>query len=247
MRSIVIIPARMTSQRLPGKPLADIAGAPMIVHVWRRAQEADVGPVVVAAAEPEIVEVVEAAGGQAVLTPPDLPSGSDRVFFALQALDPNQNFDAVLNVQGDLPLLNPADLPVLVRELAEGRAKIVTLAAQITNPDEAHDPHVVKVVIAFDPQDAHATCGRALYFTRSPAPAGEGPLFHHIGIYGFQRAALTRFVKLSPSPLEKREKLEQLRALEAGMRIDVALVDSIPLGVDTPADLAEARRLARGT
>ncbi len=245
MRSIVIIPARMASTRLPGKPLADIAGAPMIVHVWRRASEAEIGPVVVAAAEPEIVDAIEAAGGQAVLTPPDLPSGSDRVFFALQSIDPNHNYDRVLNVQGDLPMLNPDNLRELETGLARGGAEIVTLAAEITNPAEATDPNVVKAVIAFDPEEAPHRIGRALYFTRAHAPAGEGPLYHHIGLYGFQRSALTRFVKLPPSPLEKREKLEQLRALEAGMRIDVALVDSIPLGVDTPADLAVARRLLK--
>jgi len=243
MRSVVIIPARMASNRLPGKPLADIAGAPMIVHVWRRAVQAGVGPVVVAAGSQEIVEVVEAAGGRAVLTPPDLPSGSDRVFFALQSIDPNQDFGYVFNVQGDLPNLNPADLRVLEAGLGRKGAEIVTLAAEITDSSEAADPNVVKAVIAFDGDDDTSRTGRALYFTRARAPAGEGPLYHHIGLYGFERSALTRFVKLPPSRLELREKLEQLRALEAGMRIDVTLVDSIPLGVDTPADLATARRL----
>jgi 3-deoxy-manno-octulosonate cytidylyltransferase (CMP-KDO synthetase) len=245
MRSIVIIPARMASLRLPGKPLADIAGTPMIVHVWRRAAQADIGPVVVAAGDQEIVDAVEAAGGRAVLTPPDLASGSDRVFFALQSIDPNQEYGFVLNVQGDLPLLNPDDLRVLEDGLNSAGAEIVTLAAEITNPAEAGDPNVVKAVISFEGQSGAPRRGRALYFTRASAPSGEGPLYHHIGLYGFQRPALTRFVKLPPSDLEKQEKLEQLRALEAGMRIDVMLVDSIPLGVDTPADLAAARRLIK--
>ncbi len=235
----------MASQRLPGKPLADIAGAPMIAHVWRRAVEADIGPVGVAAGSQDIVDAVEATGGRAVLTPPDLPSGSDRVFFALQSIDPNHDYDLVLNVQGDLPLLNPDDLRLIVAGLQCEGAEIVTLAAEIVNPDEAADPNVVKAVISFDGHPGSRGNGRALYFTRAAAPAGEGPLYHHIGLYGFGRSVLTRFVKLPPSELEKREKLEQLRALEAGMRIDVALVDSIPLGVDTPADLAEARRLIK--
>lgn len=235
---IVIIPARMASTRLPGKPLAAIAGVPMIVCVWRQAVAAGIGPVVVAAAEPEIVAAVEAAGGQAVLTDPDLPSGSDRVFAALNAVDPGGKHDVVVNLQGDLPALDPAQIRAVADVL--GDADIATLAAEIDDPAERINPSIVKPVVAWD---VDGLSGRALYFTRATAPSGDGPLFHHIGIYAFRRASLARFVALAPSPLEKREKLEQLRALEAGMTIRVARVDSVPLSVDTPADLEKARAL----
>ncbi|HVP83710.1 MAG TPA: 3-deoxy-manno-octulosonate cytidylyltransferase [Rhizomicrobium sp.] len=235
---IVIIPARMASTRLPGKPLATIAGVPMIVCVWRQAVAAGIGPVVVAAAEPEIVAAVEAAGGKAVLTDPDLPSGSDRVFAALNAVDPGGKHDVVVNLQGDLPALDPAQIRAVADVL--GDADIATLAAEIGDPAERTNPSVVKPVVAWD---ADGLSGRALYFTRATVPSGDGPLFHHIGIYAFRRASLARFVALAPSPLEKREKLEQLRALEAGMTIRVARVDSVPLSVDTPADLEKARAL----
>jgi len=235
---IVIIPARMASTRLPGKPLATIAGVPMIVCVWRQAVAAGIGPVVVAAAEPEIVAAVEAAGGKAVLTDPDLPSGSDRVFAALNAVDPGGKHDVVVNLQGDLPALDPAQIRAVADVL--GDADIATLAAEIDDPAERTNPSVVKPVVAWD---ADGLSGRALYFTRATVPSGDGPLFHHIGIYAFRRASLARFVALAPSPLETREKLEQLRALEAGMTIRVARVDSVPLSVDTPADLEKARAL----
>ena len=210
----------------------------MIVRVWGRAMAAGLGPVVVAAAEMEIVKAVEKAGGQAVLTDPDLPSGSDRIYAALEALDPKGAHDVVVNLQGDLPALDPGDISKVVAAL-EG-ADIATLAAEITDAAERDNPSVVKPVVAWEQGGAR---GRALYFTRATAPTGEGPLFHHVGIYAFTRAALARFVALPPSPLEKREKLEQLRALEAGLRIAVARVDSVPLSVDTPADLERARRL----
>lgn len=239
MRFLVVIPVRMASTRLPGKPLADIAGEPMIVHVWRRAKEADIGRVVVAAAEHEIAAAVSAAGGEAVLTEPDLPSGSDRVYDAVQKVDPEEQYDGIINLQGDMPILEPGLIRDLAAGLAGSQADIVTLAAEITDPSERSDPNVVKAVIARQSDDR---VGRALYFTRTTAPYGDGPLYHHIGIYGFRRAALKRFVELPPSPLEKRERLEQLRALEAGMRIDVAVVDTIPTGVDTPADLERVRR-----
>jgi 3-deoxy-manno-octulosonate cytidylyltransferase (CMP-KDO synthetase) len=239
-RAIVIIPARMASSRLPGKPLADIAGVPMVVRVLRRAEAAKVGPVVVAAAEAEIVDAVTAAGGHAVATRPDHASGSDRVFEALQAVDPDGDFDAVINLQGDLPALDPAAIRAVLKPLSDPAVDIATLAAAIVEPGERDDANVVKAVLALMPG---ATTGRALYFSRAPVPAGEGPLYHHIGIYAFRRSALERYVALPPSGLERRESLEQLRALEAGMRIDAALVDTVPLGVDTPADLARIRAI----
>ena len=238
MNPILLIPARMASSRLPGKPLADIAGRPMIVRVWERAVAAKLGPVVVAAAEPEIVQAVTAAGGEAVLTDPGLASGSDRIFAALQQLDPEARHDVVVNLQGDLPALAAEDIRAVVAALAG--SDIATLAAEITDPAERDNPSVVKAVVAWDGKN-----GRALYFTRATAPSGDGPLFHHVGIYAFTRTALTRFVALPPSALEMREKLEQLRALEAGMRIAVARVDRVPLSVDTPADLERANWLLK--
>ena len=236
---VVVIPARMTAHRLPGKPLADIGGAPMIVHVWRRAAEADVGPVVVACAEAEIADAVEAAGGRAVMTRPDHMSGSDRVFEAVEAIDEAGRFDAVINLQGDLPAIAPHAVGAVLAPLAEEAVDIGTLAAAAA-PEERDDPNMVKAVVSLA---AGASIGRALYFSRAPVPSGDGPLYHHIGIYAFRRAALARFNGLAPGTLEKRERLEQLRALENGMRIDAAIVDTVPLGVDTPADLERARRL----
>jgi len=237
---VVLVPARMASTRLPGKPLADICGVPMIVQVWRRAMEADLGPVVVAAGEPEIVSAVIAEGGTAVLTLTDHHSGSDRIFEALESFDPDGRHDAVVNLQGDLPTLDAALPGRALSLLADPDVDIGTLAARITIDEERIDPNVVKAVVSADGQ---ATQGRALYFSRAAVPAGDGPLWHHIGLYAWRRSALARFVTLPPSPLELREKLEQLRALEAGMRIDVAFVDTVPLGVDTPADLERARAL----
>ena len=244
-RPIVVIPARLASRRLPDKPLALIGGEPMIVQVWRRACEADVGPVLVAAAEPAIAEAVRAAGGQAVLTDPDLPSGTDRIWAALGQADPRQRHDLVINLQGDLPTLAPALIRAVLEPLAEPAVHVATLAAPIVAPEERANPNVVKVAAALD-GDGPAIA-RALYFSRAPVP-WAGPdddlaLYHHIGIYAFRRDALARFVALPPSPLERREKLEQLRALEAGLRIEVARVDTVPLGVDTPADLAKAREI----
>jgi 3-deoxy-manno-octulosonate cytidylyltransferase (CMP-KDO synthetase) len=237
---IVVIPARLAATRLPGKPLADIGGAPMIVHVWRRAVEADVGPVIVACGDAPIAAAIEAAGGRAVMTDPDLPSGSDRVDRALQAIDPEGRHDAVVNLQGDLPTLDPALPRAVLGALAAPETDIATLVCRIDDEAEARKDHIVKAVVAWD---ATGERGRALWFTRASAPWGEGPRWHHIGLYAYRRAALARFVRLPPSPLERREKLEQLRALEAGMRIDVARVDTVPLGVDTPADLERARAL----
>jgi len=240
MNPLVVIPARMESQRLPGKPLADILGEPMIVHVWRRAVEADVGPVVVACAEPEIAAAVEAAGGLAQLTRADHPSGSDRIFEAVSAIDPDGRHDAIVNIQGDLPTIGPDVVRAALGPLSNPAVDIATLATPITDTGERDNPNVVKAVLSLA---EGAGIGRALYFSRRAVPYGDGPLYHHIGLYAFRRAALERFVGLAPSPLEKAEKLEQLRALENGMRIDAALVDTVPLGVDTPADLERARRM----
>jgi 3-deoxy-manno-octulosonate cytidylyltransferase (CMP-KDO synthetase) len=227
----------MASTRLPRKPLADIAGKPMIVHVLRRAEAAAVGPVVVATDSPEIEAAVRNAGGRAVITRSDHASGSDRIFEALGKVDPGRRAAIVVNVQGDLPTLEPSDITASLALLADDAVDIGTPAAEITRLEERDDAGVVKVVGT----PVAPSRLRALYFTRATAPYGDGPLYHHIGLYAFRRAALERFVKLPPSPLEKREKLEQLRALEAGMRIDVAIVDAVPLGVDTPEDLARAR------
>ncbi len=241
---VIVIPARLAATRLPDKPLAMIEGEPMIVHVWRRAMEAELGPVIVAAANAEIAEAIRKAGGQAVMTDPDLPSGTDRVCAALDELDPGKTHDLVVNLQGDLPTIPPADIRRTISLLEQGEADMSTIGAVITSAEEAAQPSVVKAVVDMaDGDDA----GRALYFSRQPVPSGEGPLIHHIGIYGFRRAALERFVTLPPSPLERREKLEQLRALSAGMRIDLAVVDTVPLGVDTQADLEVARAALRKT
>ncbi len=233
--ALIAIPARMASTRLPGKPLADIAGRPLVAHVLERALEAGVGPVLVACCEPEVAEAVRAAGGEAAMTNPDLPSGSDRIRAALDAFDPGRRFDRVVNLQGDLPTVPPGDIRAALALLDNPEVDIGTVAAEIVREEERANPNVVKAVFGGD--------GRALYFTRATAPAGPGPLFHHIGLYAWRRTALERFTALPPSPLEQREKLEQLRALEAGMQVAVAVVDSVPLGVDTPADLARAREL----
>jgi 3-deoxy-manno-octulosonate cytidylyltransferase (CMP-KDO synthetase) len=237
---IVVIPARLAATRLPNKPMADIHGEPMIVHVWRRAMEAAVGPVLVAAGDAPIVAAIERAGGHAVLTDPDLPRGSDRVWAALEAFDPAGRYDAIVNVQGDLPTIDPALVRRSIEPLADPAVDIATLAAEIVRPEERTNPNVVKAVA---PLSAGRRVAPALYFTRATAPWGDGPLYHHIGLYTFRRAALARFVALPQGVLERRESLEQLRALEAGMRIDVALVDTVPLGVDTPDDLERARAM----
>lgn len=243
MNPLIVIPARMAATRLPNKPLADIHGEPMIVHCWRRAVECELGPIVVAAGEQEIVDAITAVGGQAVLTDPNHPSGSDRVWEAVQKVDPNGKHDVIINIQGDLPTLDPALIQASVAPLAEGEVDIATLVVEITDEEEKTAPSVVKAFVGFE--DGR-TVARALTFTRATAPYGEGPLYHHIGLYTYRRDALARFVALPQGVLEKREKLEQLRALENGMRIDVSLVDTIPLGVDTPKDLEKARRLLQG-
>lgn len=240
MTPIIVIPSRMASTRLPGKPLALIAGRAMILHVLDRAREADVGPVAVACADEEVATAVRADGGTAVMTDPSLPSGSDRVHAALAALDPQGRHDVVINLQGDLPTIPALQLRAVITPLSDPAVDIATLVAPILTPEEAAAPSVVKAACAFDRGRAVSP---ALYFSRAAIPAGDGPLWHHIGIYAYRRAALARFVALPESPLERREHLEQLRALEAGMRIACARVDHAPFGVDTPADLERARAL----
>lgn len=243
-QALIVIPARMQATRLPGKPLALIHGEAMIVHVWRRAMAADAGPVVVATDSAEIARVVQAAGGDAVMTRADHPSGSDRINEAVNAVDPGRRYGVIVNLQGDLPTLEPRLVTACLAPLSSPEVDIATLAAEIVHLDERTNPNVVKIVGSRLPMPVGGTpVLRALYFTRATAPYGDGPLYHHIGIYAYRRAALERFVALEPSGLELREKLEQLRALEAGMRIDAAIVDTVPLGVDTPADLARARAL----
>jgi 3-deoxy-manno-octulosonate cytidylyltransferase (CMP-KDO synthetase) len=238
-RALVLIPARMAATRLPGKPLLDIAGLPMIVHVLRRAEAAQIGRVAVATDAAEIASVVAAHGGEAVMTRPDHPSGSDRIYEALCKLDPRGEIEAIINLQGDLPTIPPHDVRAALALLEDPGADIGTLAAEIRKDEEHTNPSVVKLVGS--PLGGQRL--RALYFTRATAPHGDGPRYHHIGLYAYRRAALERFVSLLPSTLERQEKLEQLRALEAGMRIDAAIVGSVPLGVDTPADLETAREI----
>ena len=235
--TIVLIPARMAASRLPGKPLADIHGEPMIVHVWRRACVADIGRVAVATDDAGIAAAVRGVGGEAVMTGADHLNGTARINEALAILDPERRFERVVNVQGDLPTVAPETIRAALAPLADPDVDIATVAAEIVRDEERANPAVVKVIGT--PVAERRL--RALYFTRATAPWGEGPLHHHIGLYAYRRAALGRYVSLPPSPLELREKLEQLRALEAGMRIDVAIVDAVPLGVDTPAELERAR------
>lgn len=237
MRPILLIPARLAASRLPEKPLADIHGKPMIAHVWERAVAAELGPVHVACDSPRIASVIEAAGGNAILTDPALPSGSDRIHAALAHADPNGRHDVVINLQGDMPGIDPGIVRRAAALLDDPSVDIGTLACPITKPGRESLPNVVKPVVSFRNADA----GRALYFTRATAPYGGGPYFEHIGLYAYRRTALERFVSLPPSPLEKRESLEQLRALEADMHIAIAIVPHFPLSVDTPEDLAQAR------
>ena len=241
MNPVLLIPSRLAASRLPNKPLADIHGEPMIVAVWRRAMEADIAPVWVATDTPAIAEAVRAVGGQAVLTRPEHPSGSDRIAEAIGLIDPDRRYDALLNVQGDLPTVAPQTIRDAAALLDDPEVAIGTPVAEIHLEEERTASSVVKMIgTPIGPRRF-----RALYFSRATAPWGEGPLYHHIGLYAWRRAALDRFVALPPSPLELREKLEQLRALEHGMRIDAVQVAEVPLGVDTPADLERARQLLR--
>ena len=237
--TLVIIPARLASARLPNKPLADIGGEPMVVRVARQAVLAGIGRVAVATDSQEIADAVEAAGFEAVMTRDDHQSGSDRVFEAAMIMDPEAKAQIILNVQGDIPAIEPESIRRSALPLASSSADLATLAVEISDEAEKTNPNIVKVIGT----PIGEGLLRALYFTRATAPYGEGPLYHHIGLYAWRRSALQRFVSLKPSTLEKRESLEQLRALEDGMRIDVAIVDSVPLGVDTPADLERARQI----
>ena len=239
-KPLIVIPARMASSRLPGKPLAEIGGLPMIVQVLRRAEEANIGPAIVACAEKEIADIVAAAGGTAILTRPDHPSGSDRVFEAAEIFDPDGAFDAIVNLQGDLPALDPTAISAVFRPLQNVAVDIATLVAEIVDVEELADENAVKAVVSLAEGER---VGRALWFSRLKTPGGVGAHYHHIGLYAYRRAALAKFVSLPPAPLEQRERLEQLRALEAGMRIDATVVDTVPLGVDTPEDLARVRRM----
>lgn len=241
--ALIVIPARMQASRLPGKPMADIAGEPMIVHVWRRAMDAEVGRVVVATDSDAIVAAIRNAGGEAIMTRADHASGSDRVFEAVSKVDPDGDCEIVINLQGDLPTLEPRLVRACLEPLATKTVQIATIACEIRDAADRTNSNVVKVVGT--PVGPNRL--RALYFTRATAPYGDGPHYHHIGMYAYRRNALERFVSLRPSTLELREKLEQLRAIEDGMRIDVALVDTVPLGVDTPADLDRARRELSGS
>ena len=244
---IVTIPARLAATRLPNKPLADINGRPMIVHVWERVVAAigSVDQVIVAAGDAEIVDVMQSAGGRVVLTDPDLPSGSDRVFRAIQEIEKQDGItlEHIINVQGDLPTLAP-EIVKKTADLLQDGSDMASLVAEIIDPREIDNPNVVKAIVSWDEASTkQEKVGRGLYFTRAAAPSGDGPYYHHIGIYGYQRDALEKFVNLPPSTLEKREKLEQLRALEDGMTIRLACVDTIPLGVDTQEDLEKARKI----
>jgi 3-deoxy-manno-octulosonate cytidylyltransferase (CMP-KDO synthetase) len=239
MSTLILIPARMASTRLPGKPLADIAGRPMIVHVAERAHASGLGRVVVATDTQEVAEAVRSHGHEAVMTRVDHESGSDRIHEALLGLDPEGQVDTVLNVQGDLPTIEPDTIRAALEPFSAGEVDIATLGVEIDRDEEKTNSNVVKIIGSAVGRDRL----RALYFTRATAPWGEGPLYHHVGLYAYRRAALQKFVSLPPSPLERRERLEQLRALEAGMRIDVQIVRSVPLGVDTPEDLERARQM----
>ncbi|MER8563821.1 3-deoxy-manno-octulosonate cytidylyltransferase [Mesorhizobium sp. M0578] len=239
MRPVVVIPTRLGSTRLPGKALTDINGQPMIAHVWQRAIEADVGPVIVACGDQQIVDVVRDLGGNAVLTDAALPTGSDRAFAAASLVDTEGKYDIVIVLQGDLPTIDPASVRATLTPLVrEADCAIATLATEIVNPLEFHAPQVVKIALAIHPGE---TIGRALYFSRAAIPAGTGKHYHHVGMYSYRRDALARYVHLPRGILEQRESLEQLRAIEAGMRIDASVVQTEPLGVDTLADLQRAR------
>jgi 3-deoxy-manno-octulosonate cytidylyltransferase (CMP-KDO synthetase) len=256
MNPVIIIPARLKATRLPDKPLADIHGKPMIVRVMERALESKVGKVYVACDDKRIETAVARAGGKAVMTGKAHASGSDRIYEALQKIDPDKHYDVIVNVQGDVPTVAPEVIRAVLLPLQDSTVDIATLACVIKDEKERIDPSVVKAVLSFELQVAScrlqappATCNlqlaTALYFTRATAPYGDGNLYHHIGIYAYRREALAKFVQLPPSLLEQRERLEQLRALEAGMKIGVAIVDTIPLGVDTPEHLIKAKEMLK--
>lgn len=244
MKPIIIIPVRLKSTRLPEKPLQDICGKPMIQHVWEQAVSAQLGPVVVACDSEPVKSIIQNLGGTAVMTDPDLPSGSDRIYAALKSFDSDHQFNTIINLQGDLPNFPPKLLKETLPPLEESTVDIVTMATEIKSTEERDNPNVVKVVLA---KNTERRSGRALYFSRHPIPSGPGPHYHHVGIYTYRRTALERFIKLDPSPLEIQERLEQLRALEASMRIDAILIDQAPWGVDTPEDLERMRTLLKAS
>jgi 3-deoxy-manno-octulosonate cytidylyltransferase (CMP-KDO synthetase) len=241
MVPVILIPARLQSTRLPEKPLADIGGKPMIVQVLARALEADIAPVYVACDDIRIRAAVEKAGGRAIMTKVEHASGSDRIYEALCTIDADKKFDVVVNLQGDVPTIEPQVIKVVLAPLVNPAVDIATLACRITRAEEKTDPSVVKPVLTFPVGGGNIA--RALYFSRATIPHGEGELYHHIGIYAYRRGALEKFVNLPPGVLEQREKLEQLRALEAGMHIAAAIVDAVPLGVDTQEHLDRARSM----
>lgn len=238
-QALIVIPIRLASVRLPQKPLADIHGKPMALHVWERAVAAGIAPVIVACDSPEVKDLIEKAGGQAVMTDPELPSGSDRVYAALEAFDPQGMYDVVVNLQGDLPNVDPHTIQAVLNPLKDSHIDVATVAAEITDVSELSNPNVVKIALSLD-ETTHT--GRALYFSRQCVPYGDGPHYHHIGIYAYRRPALKKFVDLPPSPLEKRERLEQLRLVEKGITFGVAFVKEIPVSVDTAEDLERARQ-----
>lgn len=240
MNPCIVIPARMAATRLPGKPMAEINGKPMILHVWEKAVKAKIGPVIVACCDHEVQDIIKRKGGIAVMTNPDLPSGTDRVQEAIDLHDLSRSYDIVINLQGDLPTINPENIRLVLDPLKEHRADISSLVSVIKSKKELNDQSVVKCAASID---ENTRIGRALYFSRNPIPSGDGEHYHHQGIYAFTRIALTRFVQFKPTILEQREKLEQLRALENDMRIDVAVVDECAMGVDTPKDLENIRKI----
>ncbi|CAI3927358.1 CMP-2-keto-3-deoxyoctulosonic acid synthetase (KdsB) (PDB:1VH1) [Commensalibacter communis] len=243
MNALIIIPARLAATRLPNKPLADIHGKPMIVRVMEQAQKADIGPVIVASGDREITETIKKAGGAVIETDPNLPSGSDRVYQAFLQVKNHQDFDVIINLQGDLPLIDPKDIRQSTLPLSDQSVNIATLIAPVKTEAERNAPSVVKVACSFD---ENAKIAKALYFSRCPIPYGDGPLWHHVGIYAYRKAALKQFISMPTSSLENREKLEQLRALEAGMTIGCATIEAAPFGVDTPEDLDNVRRIVKG-
>jgi 3-deoxy-manno-octulosonate cytidylyltransferase (CMP-KDO synthetase) len=240
--TIVVIPARMSSSRLPGKPLADINGLPMIVHVWKRAIEANVGQVLVAAAEVKIVEIIRNHGGDAIVTDPALPSGSDRIAAALKMRDIHEKFEYVVNLQGDLPTIDPLAVRRCLAGLTNEQVDIATIAALIENDEDIKNPNIVKAIASLG-KDREVAYARD--FVREVGPEHEAPYWHHIGVYAYRRQSLSRFVSLSVSTRETLRKLEQMRALDNDMRIAVVRVDSVPLGVDTSADLEAVRAILR--
>ncbi|MGN6670083.1 MAG: 3-deoxy-manno-octulosonate cytidylyltransferase [Candidatus Nucleicultricaceae bacterium] len=241
-QTIFIIPVRMASTRLPNKPLALIDGKPMIQHVFERTRQASLGPVVVACDHPDVADIIQKAGGQCVMTDPDLPSGSDRIYQALMQHDQAGKFTQIVNVQGDLPTISKEVLEACLLPLQDALVDIATLATPIHSDSERDDPNVVKIALTQDPL---SPCARALYFSRAPIPYGAETYFHHIGLYAYRRKALHDFIQLPPSPLEKTERLEQLRALEAGMTIGIGFIETAPWGVDTQADLERVRAYMR--